>query len=230
MTKIIIFLALLVFSKSDIVIGSTHYSGIANVAHKLDECTGISRDTGTYTIEYTIFHRAGSPDSISFIIHKSVSHRDGFSRTELLFNTTLNDTSIKFLTNNSDSIVFSFYFFSNFTEEDHSVPFTDPCRGYPAHEEFIGITRISTSTAGVSINENDAQPIEIFPNPTNSELKIKTKASKAIVIDNQGRISMVQSLNPDDLSTLNVSLLRSGCYTLRLEEGVKWTFGKFIKY
>ncbi len=132
--------------------------------------------------------------------------------------------------NDADSIVFPFVF-----HIDHTLhgQIGDGCHAYEQYWDYTGIARISATTAGVTTKKNNALDFGLFPNPTTGLLKIKANANNAIVIDCLGRVASSQKIEAHDnveFSTLDVSSLPAGCYTLVLDEGMKKITAKFIKY
>jgi hypothetical protein len=204
------------------------------VNYSLHDCSGVMSSNEIHPIEYKVFGKLASPDSIIFTIHMKLSYiHEGMFRDQVQYVGSPTNASISYLKNDADSIVFSFHFYDWVQEWDRQVPINDPCRLYNDSEDFSGTARILTSNAAVSISENNTLSVELFPNPTNEILKIKAKNSKVTVIDNLGRIVIYQTSEADALNgsmTLDVSSLPAGCYTLLLTEGSKKVTGRFIKY
>ena len=228
MNKIVFFLILLgLVTKSQICFGQTHYTGIANILYTRtcdNGCSYSANDSSIGSIEYSIYPRKGVSDSASYII--TVTHPMNTLRYSGI------PTNGFYLKKDADSIVFFFGFHSSHSERGQ-VPINDPCRNYNVYEDYTGIARISTITAGIATKENGVLNPQIFPNPTTGFLKIKANASNAIVADCLGRVVISQKIEAHDnvgLSTLNVSSLPSGCYTLLLDEGMNKVTTKFIKY
>ncbi|MDP4220488.1 MAG: T9SS type A sorting domain-containing protein [Bacteroidota bacterium] len=239
MKKAIITLALFgLVAITSVALAQTHYTGIANVIHLLDDCTGHHEDSAIHEISYSVIPRKGNTDSISFAISISIAYNSAVFVTKRVYpldgfaGTPTTDT-ITYLRNDADSIIFSFRLHYNFSEHNPSVPLTDPCRDFNDDEYFNGIARISTLTAGVGPQAQGVSAAAFFPNPTNGPVKIKGVTSRVSLIDNLGRISMIRKIEgsvEDESNTIDISSLPSGCYTLVIEQGENRRIGKLIKF
>lgn len=71
----------------------------------------------------------------------------------------------------------------------------------------------------VGVTENDANFVQIYPNPSSDILNImnvENKFSRIKLVDAQGRIVLEADLN-DQLNQINLNTLNSGYYTVRFE-------------
>ena len=232
MTKILPLLALLgLLAISQVSFAqTTHYTGIANI-----------RDTGSVERDYTGCCYAQNWDNLAidsavYVVFYSGSKIDSVGYTIFITKSRSainaiyfsgDPSSINYLKNDADSIVFQIIKVSSFRYYCSGEKFCPT--SIEAQDYFSGIARFATLTAGVSDQEKN-MPLEFFPNPTNDFLKINSSAKKGIVFDNLGRIVMTNVWSDEENSkTLNVSELAPGCYTLLLEDGMLRSTGKFIK-
>jgi hypothetical protein len=188
------------------------------------DCGDNSSDSEMDSVQFVVFHRNGLPDSISYTIFNT------HGPTSLTTNSLIPSDTF-YQKNDKDSIIFPISIhYSN--PYNHGSVGTPCWPSYTVSFNWTGIARISTSTAGVALQENSLPPV-LFPNPTNTLLKIRGKPTEAKVIDNLGRVITSQAFdisNNDGFTTLDVSSLQSGCYMLLLNDGQKKNFARFIKY
>ncbi len=117
------------------------------------------------------------------------------------------------------------------TSDDHDVTFN--------HGEgdawLIKLKGSDTTTVGVSSQNTAPSFINIYPNPTNSNLYFQVKdntlshvSAQAIITDLSGRTLLIQQIIESE-STMDVSTLPSGIYLLRYQDADRVWNGKFVK-
>jgi len=230
MKRILLFIALLgLVAKSEISKATTHYTGIVKVRYirsSDNDCSYGIDTTSAGMVEYDVSQRGGQSDSISYNIFGTYPL---FPMPGLQFNG--NSTQVSYLKNDADSIIFTFVFHRSHTERNQ-VPIGDPCREYNVYEDYTGIAKISTTTAGVHhLGSNEL--IAFFPNPTTTVLRIKSEINKVVVTDYLGKIIMKQTLDEADgngFTKLDVSSLPTGSYLIWLDANERKVFGKFVKH
>ncbi|MEP7235404.1 MAG: T9SS type A sorting domain-containing protein [Ignavibacteriota bacterium] len=224
-----VFLSLLslILLSPDLVAQTTHFTGIADVLYSVGtyptDCGGNSKSNEIDSIQLIYFHRQGFPDSISYTLYSPNGNP-----TMLTKSIVQPDTF--FTKSDADSIIFPLKFYVE-NGHNHGSIGTDCWPEYTNYWAWSGIARISTATASVSKDRRAIDKFNIFPNPTNSLLKLGSTAKIIRVFDNLGRT--VISVNSDDetvLKTLDVSELVTGYYTLLLENAIKTSICKFVKY
>lgn len=83
----------------------------------------------------------------------------------------------------------------------------------------------------LSIVEMSSKPlIQLFPNPTDSELNITGNFSRVMVYNITGKVILEKTTNKKDIETIDVSNLTSGIYVIRLIGENFSDTQKFIKY
>jgi len=93
--------------------------------------------------------------------------------------------------------------------------------------------RYTYSPIATIIVEKEAAALFVYPSPAGNTLTIKytgiQKKIQLTVFDIAGRQVMFKELNDQSVWQANVSGLAKGTYTIRLNDGTKEWFGRFVK-
>ncbi|MFT3933700.1 MAG: T9SS type A sorting domain-containing protein [Chitinophagaceae bacterium] len=119
----------------------------------------------------------------------------------------------------------------------HSYSFTDskPVSGinYYRLKQVDKDGRYTYSPTVKLVFESNARELNVYPNPARNTITIaypgNQKKLTLTIFDLAGRQVMNKELNSQSLLHLDVSNLTGGVYTLRLNDGVKQSFSKFVK-
>lgn len=119
----------------------------------------------------------------------------------------------------------------------HYYNFTDnaPVQGtnYYRLKQVDRDARYAYSPIATIIVEKEAAALFVYPSPAGNTLTIKytgiQKKIQLTVFDLAGRQVMLKELNDQSVWQANVSGLAKGTYTIRLNDGTKEWFGRFVK-
>ena len=92
---------------------------------------------------------------------------------------------------------------------------------------------ITAALGIVSVPEQEARGVRLWPNPVDGQLRIALPMdcakARIIISDMTGRVAGSELLPGTEILSIDASALASGCYQVRIEADEAWYTARFVK-